>query len=82
MFDIEYDRDLDTVNIEVFKRTGLDNGTERRFRCVCCKKPICISECISSRGHRMICWPCYLKYFNDNILAAHAWMREGATDGN
>ena len=82
MFDIEYDRDLDTVNIEVFKRTGLDNGTERRFRCVCCKKPICISECISSRGHRMICCSCYLKYFNNDILAAHAWMREGAHDGN
>ena len=49
MVDIEYDRDLDT---------------ERRFRCVRCKKQICISECVSSRGHRMICWPCYLKYIN------------------
>lgn len=38
MFDIEYDKDLDTVNIEVFERTGFDNSTERRFRCVCCKK--------------------------------------------
>ena len=77
MVDIEYDKDLDTVNIEVF-----DNSTERRFRCVCCKKPICISESFSSRGHRMICWSCYSKYFNDDILVAHAWMREGAHDGN
>ena len=38
MVDIEYDRYLDTVNIEVFKRTGFDNSAERRFRCVCCKK--------------------------------------------
>ena len=38
MVDIEYDRDLDTVNIEVFKLTGFDNYAERRFRCVCCKK--------------------------------------------
>ena len=89
MFDIEYDRDLDeydrdldTVNIEVFKRTGFDNSAERRFRCVCCKKPICISDSFSSRGRRMICWSCYLKYFNNNILAAHAWMREGDHDGN
>ena len=82
MFDIEYDRDLDVVNIEVFKRTGLDNGTERRFRCVCCKNPICIDESISSRFHRMVCWSCYLRYFDGNILAAHAWMSEGATDGN
>lgn len=26
MFDIEYDKDLDTVNIEVFERTGFDNS--------------------------------------------------------
>ena len=38
MVDIEYDRDINTVNIETFKRTGFDNYTERRFRCVCCKK--------------------------------------------
>lgn len=82
MFDIEYDKDLDTVNIEVFKRTGTYNPTERRFRCVCCKKPICISKCVSSRGRRMICWQCYSKYFNNEILAAHAWMREGDHDGN
>ena len=82
MFDIEYDGDLDAVNIEVFKRTGTYNSTERRFRCVCCKKPICISESASSRGHRMTCCSCYLKYFNDDILAAHAWMREGDHDGN
>ena len=82
MADIEYEKDLDIVNIEVFERTGLDDGTERRFRCVCCKKPICIAESISSRGYRMVCWSCYSKYFNDDVLAAHAWMREGAPDGN
>ena len=82
MVDIEYARDINTVNIETFKRTGFDNYTERRFRCVCCKKPICIAECVSSRGHRMICGSCYLKYFNNDSLAAHTWMREGATDGN
>lgn len=82
MADIEYDKDLDTVNVEVIERTGLDNPTERRFRCVFCKKPICILESVSSRGRRMICFLCYSKYFNDDILAAHAWMREGAPDGN
>lgn len=82
MFDIDYDKDLDTVNIEVFERTGFDNVTERRFRCVFCKKPISLSECVSSRGHRMICWSCYSKYFNGDILVAHAWMREGTSDGN
>lgn len=79
---IEYDKNLDTVNIEVFERTGIDNETERRFRCVCCKKPICISESFSSHGHRMVCWSCYSKYFNGNILIAHLWMREGDSDGN
>lgn len=79
---IEYDKDLDIVNVEVIERTGLDNQTERRFRCVCCKKPISILESVSSRGHRMLCFSCYSKYFNGDILAAHAWMREGAPDGN
>lgn len=82
MCEIEYDKAVDTVNVEVIKRTGLDNPTERRFRCVFCKKPICISESVSSRGHRMICWTCYSKYFNNDILAAHEWMREGAHNGN
>lgn len=82
MVDIEYDKDLDTVNIEVFERKGTYNDTERRFRCVCCKKQICISESVSSRGRRMVCWSCYLKYFNDDILAAHAWMRGEVPDGN
>lgn len=70
MFDIEYDRDLDTVNIEVFERKGPYNDIERRFRCVCCKKPICIDESILSRGHRMVCWSCYLKY-----SIAISWLR-------
>lgn len=82
MADIEYDKAIDTVNVEVIKRTGLDNQTERRFRCVCCKKPISILESVSSRGRRMICFLCYSKYFNNDILAAHAWMREGAHNGN
>ena len=82
MADIEYDKDLDIVNIEVFDRTGTYNETERRFRCVCCKKPTCIAESYSSRGHRMICLSCLWKYFDGNILAGHAWMLEGAPDGN
>lgn len=82
MADIEYDEDLDIVNVEVIERTGLDNQTERRFRCVCCKKPISILESISSRGHHMICWTCYWKYFDGNILAAHEWMKEGNHDGD
>ena len=79
---IEYDKDLDTVNVEIFGRTGTDNGTERRYRCVRCRKPICINESYSSRGHRMICWSCLWKYFDGNILAAHEWMKEGSPDGN
>lgn len=82
MADIEYDKDIDIVNVEVIERTGLDNQTERRFRCVCCKTPISILESVSSRGRRMICFLCYSKYFNANILDAHAWMREGVHDGN
>lgn len=64
MVDIEYDKDLDIVNIEVFDRTGTYNETERRFRCVCCKKPTCIADSYSSRGHRMICLSCLWKYFD------------------
>lgn len=82
MCEIEYDKTINLVNVEIFGRTGTDNPNENRFRCVCCKKPICISECVSSRGHRMLCFSCYSKYFNGDILAAHAWMREGAHDGN
>ena len=76
MVDIEYDRDLDTVNIEVFKRTGFDNGAERCFRCVCCKDPICLDEGYSSRGRRMICEQCFNTKFDGNILKAHDWMQE------
>ncbi len=44
MVDIEYDKDLDTVNIEVFERKGTYNDTERRFRCVCCKNRYAFAE--------------------------------------
>ena len=82
MCEIEYDKGLDMVNVEIFGRTGTDNSTERRYRCVCCRKPVCIDESYSSRGRLMICESCFLKYFDGDILAAHKRMREGDYDGN
>lgn len=82
MTDILYYTDLNNVNVELFNRFGMDYPKERRFRCVCCKEPICLDKGYSSSGRRMICLACYAKYFNSDILAAHAWMREGAHNGN
>lgn len=77
MTDILYDQDLNNVNVELYNRLGMDYSEERRFRCVCCKKPICLDEGYSSRGNRMICERCFNTKFEGNILKAHDWMREG-----
>lgn len=73
---IVYDNDINTVNIELYQRTGLNNDLENRYRCVCCKKPVSIRDSYSSCGHRLICYACYIKYFDDDILKAHKWMRK------
>lgn len=77
MTDILYDKNLNNVNIELFNRFGMVYPKERRFRCVCCKKPICLDEGYSSRGRRMICDRCFITKFDGSILKAHVWMREG-----
>ena len=82
MNDIEYDENIDTVNIEIFSRTGTSNYNERRFRCVLCKQPVCIDESYSSNGRKMICWICLHRYFDGKILDAHAWMRGGLQYGD
>ena len=64
------------VDIELYQRTGLNNDLENRYRCVCCKKPVSIRDSYSSCGHRLICYACYIKYFDDDILKAHKWMRK------
>lgn len=76
MTDISYDQDLDNVNIELFNRFGMDYSDERRFRCVCCKAPICLDEGYSSSGKRMICARCFYTKFDGDIIKAHNWMRE------
>lgn len=73
---IVYDNDINAVNIEIYQRTGFNNDFENRYRCVCCKKPVSIRNSYSSCGHRLICDACYIKYFDDDILKAHQWMRK------
>lgn len=52
---IEYDKDIDLVNIEIFGRTGTDNVAEKRYRCVLCKNPLChlniLAYCPSNLVH-------------------------------
>lgn len=76
MTDILYDQDLNNVNVELFNRFGMDYPKDRRFRCVCCREPICLDDGYSSSGHRMICERCFNTKFDGNILKAHDWMRE------
>lgn len=73
---IAYDNDINIVNVELYQRNGVENDFENRYRCVCCKKPVSISNSHSSCGHRLICSDCYIKYFNCNTLKAYAWMRK------
>ena len=60
---IEYDKDIDLVNIEIFGRTGTDNPSEKRYRCTICKQLVCVDDCFSNKGHKLICHRCvYLKF--------------------
>ena len=73
---ITYDDNINIVNIELYQRNNFNNDLEKRYRCVCCKKPVSIRDSISSRGHRLVCNSCFIKYFDGDVLKAHEWMRK------
>lgn len=78
---LEYDRNIDLVNIEIFKRTGTDNANEKRYRCVICKKPVSLDDGCSSKGHKFICWQCAKLIFgysdcNGVLLEVKRWQHE------
>lgn len=72
---IEYDKDIDLVNIEIFGRTGTDNVTEKRYRCVLCKQPVCIDDSYSAHGHKLICNRCVWTKFDGRYSNMFKWQR-------
>ena len=73
---IEYDRDIDIVNIEVFQRFGIETSSVPRHRCVICKKPVSIDDSYSFSGHMLICMGCFYKYFDGDFNKFDEWDNE------
>ena len=73
---IEYDHDIDIVNIEVFKRFGIEDPSVPRYRCVICKKPVSIDDSYSFSGHTLICTGCFYKHFDGELHKVNEWKNE------
>ena len=76
MSKIEYDHDIDIVNIEVFRRFGVEAPSVPRHRCVICKKPVSIDDSYSFNGHMLICMGCFRKYFDGELHKVNEWKNE------
>ena len=70
---IEYDHDIDIVNIEVFQRFGIEAPSVPRHRCVICKKPASIDDSYSFGGHMLICMGCFYKHFDGELHKVANW---------
>lgn len=70
---IEYDHDIDIVNIEVFQRFGIEDPSVPRHRCVICKKPVTIDDSYSFGGHMLICMRCFYKHFDGELHKVANW---------
>lgn len=70
---IDYDHDIDTVNVEMFNRTGTAYPAEKRYRCVLCKNPVCIDDSFSKQGHKLICYTCLYAKFKGIHIHALEW---------
>ena len=70
---IEYDHDIDIVNIEVFQRFGIEDPSVLHHRCVICKKPISIDGSYSFNGHMLICMGCFYKHFDCDLNKVNEW---------
>lgn len=73
---IEYDRDIDIYNIDVFQRFGVEATSVPRHRCVICKKPVSIDDSYSFCGHMLICMKCFYKHFDDELHKVNEWKNE------
>lgn len=73
---IEYDRDLDIYNIDVFQRFGVEATSVPRHRCVICKKSVSIDDSYSFCGHMLICMRCFYKHFDGELHKVNEWKNE------
>lgn len=73
---IEYDHDVDIVNIEVFQKFGIEAPSLPRHRCVICKKPVSIDDSYSFSGHILICMGCFYKHFDGDFNKFDEWDNE------
>lgn len=73
MSKIEYDHDIDIVNIKVFQLFGMEDPSAPHHRCVICKKPVSIDDSYSFCGHMLICTRCFRKYFDGELHKVANW---------
>lgn len=74
---LEYDKDLDVVNIEVFERNGLIDPMKNRHRCVLCRQPTSIDGSYSHSGHKLVCRSCLWTRFGGDIISLSRWQNGG-----
>lgn len=71
--ELEYDKDIDTVNMEMYSRYDFTNNADKIYRCVLCKKPVCLGDSYSKRGNKLICNECGAPYFHGSATQYLRW---------
>lgn len=72
----KFDRDIDIVNVENYRRNGLDNPNQKIYRCVLCKTATYLDDSYSRRGHKLICIGCFLGAFKDDAEKLAMWQND------
>lgn len=72
----EINAEADKENIKIFKQHNIVDSGQLRHTCVLCGKKVNIDDCVSSKGHRLICTQCVYKYFEGDYSAVFKWNME------
>lgn len=70
---INYNKEIDRENIEIFKRWEIQNPEEKRHKCVICRKLTSVSDSFSNNGHKLICRQCFMNHFNWDTRKLFEW---------
>lgn len=73
---MDYNKEIDKENIEIFKRYAIRSPQGKRHKCVICEKPTSIDASYSIEGHKLICNKCFIEKFDYDSEKLREWQKE------
>ena len=63
----KYDKKIDADNIKIFSIYGINESSEKRYKCCLCKRPVSIDGSYSKKGHKLVCIGCLYDLFDGSV---------------